>query len=255
MNEFEKDNLYHYTNIDTLINHILPNKSLMFNLLGKTNDPFEFSDELNFGGVSSISNNGSELAVKNRQLSEYKERFKLACFSQDRILEDGTVKKGYALNNMWAHYGDNHNGVCIVFNINKLIEKLVKIYKVIYHSPVNYVDEFDGGFTNPLACTDNDIGKTIEEIFDSKKELYLFSKVDDFSNENEYRIAILGSLSNPLFIDIDNCIEMIVLGCVTDIEKKEKLKEYKTLFEVKQLSNHVGKLSIDIPIRCKEGEY
>ena len=93
-NEKMPNQLYQYTKTK-YAKDLLCNKLMYLRNIKDLNDPFEGDlladlEKLNLEGWD-----------------EYKRTFKIACFSERNDI-----------NPMWAHYGDNHKGICIEYNFN-----------------------------------------------------------------------------------------------------------------------------------------
>lgn len=116
--------LYHFTSLDTLLKYILPTKTLKSNSLGKMNDPRE-SHDWAFGSVNlpleelfpGYYSDKTHIDCQLKFGRIVKDRLQVVCFS-------GAQKKGWNNEMMWAHYGDEHKGVCLEFNEEKLIQAI-----------------------------------------------------------------------------------------------------------------------------------
>jgi hypothetical protein len=123
----------HYTKLETALEHILPEKRLKLSPLGKTNDPRE-SKPWNLLLPFTIGIQGEERkkqgALVTRALDEIrrvmKEDWKVLYFTMDHSYTDEfdiprtyTIL-GYDRPRMWAQYAENHRGVCIQFDGDKL---------------------------------------------------------------------------------------------------------------------------------------
>jgi hypothetical protein len=82
---------------------------------------------------------------------------------------------------MWGHYSDKGNGVCIIFDKEKLIEVLPPD---TYKGSVSYVKDFAPDIVFQ-SNSGNIIPFSREEIED-----YFFKKSNDWAYEQEYRILI-----------------------------------------------------------------
>jgi len=140
----EIDLLAHYAKMETVIEFILPQKELLINELYKTNDPIESKNSFDqcFGAIdASIDKNGESLVAQIFSLvrkrsslkKDYKKKVRSISFSKDN-----GPRKAYGLPTMWAHYGQNHKGICLVFD-KLIIERL-------------FEDQFNSKFKrNPIS--------------------------------------------------------------------------------------------------------
>ena len=164
--ELKDDNgkyLYHYTNLNSCIK-ILMSNSLLFGKLSELNDINELQHPLYFDDWD-VSNTAHEEINRYQQIS---------------LTQDGD-RRGFDIPAMWGHYSDKGNGVCIIFNKEKLIKVLPPD---IYKGAVSYVKDFA-----PDIIFQSNSGNIIpfsrEEIED-----YFFKKSNDWAYEQEYRILI-----------------------------------------------------------------
>jgi hypothetical protein len=97
---------------------------------------------------------------------------------------------------MWAYYGDNHQGACIEFDKSKLMEKNPSLE----FFDIKYEDYF------------------VKEKKSIQEEL--MHKHSYLSEDHECRIIFKGKKN---FINIEDCITCIYLGCFFDRENIQKL--------------------------------
>ena len=156
----------------------------------------------------------------------------------DRYFTDKTYRS-YANARMWAQYGDDHKGVCFLFNVKKLkelIDKSVK-FKLLGAKRVTYKDRlppFEISYDCIKEYADgeadiNDIGALTSSIFFENNKVYLdvkfFCKQKDWAGENEFRYVMVTDASDPCFIHgIADCIDGIVVGEKMDNKKIRALK-------------------------------
>lgn len=150
--------------------------------------------------------------------------FKLLCFSKD-----GDNRKGWQLPCMWAHYGDDHKGVCIELDLDKIKLNANILHNQIYYTesiPISFfLDERHGDEKDVCEIVDNYVKENIKTLF--------FNKELDWSNEQEYRLI---SDSKDVYLDIRNAISGIYFGARCDINKKP----------IKSLLNDIDLLGVEI---------
>lgn len=106
-------NLYHFTSIEKLINHIMKTNKLMFNNLNNMNDPkeestwpFKFYDEVSKTSYLSISIKDFE------EIDKYiKSKWLISCFKDESNISNARdineVGRAYFDMRMWDQYGEN----------------------------------------------------------------------------------------------------------------------------------------------------
>lgn len=233
--------LYHYTSIETLLK-ILYFDSLRFSNLCKTNDLFEQKPKIIFESNSPAD--FEKIEKVKAYLNARRKRVKILCFSQDlqynpNELDEilGEIRlhlskdkqkahmfgRGFALARMWAQYATNNEGVCIIFKKKELL-KLAQTQRVLVKAnPVVYKNAFDS------FVIDRNLVKAMYKLMHDNKETALtqiiarnsrfveynyFSKLMDWSGENEFRLLSISE--NPDDIveihGIGQTISGIVLG-------------------------------------------
>ncbi|MDF4993261.1 DUF2971 domain-containing protein [Vibrio parahaemolyticus] len=229
MFEFQRNKaeyLYHYTKSDTAINFILKNKNLRFSSMTTTNDPKETKEWFLIPG----SNEG-------RSLTEYTPEYlakvltpylqgntKLLCFSSDKDLKGSHLEdmpnRGFCKPRMWAQYGDNHRGICLIFDYERLFSHFHEQHKMRTYS-CNYVKykdrliadiQMDPAFIINVDHLEKRGAKdySYDHLLKFKERLY-FEKASDWANENEFRFVVFET-EEELFLDYKNALRGIVFG-------------------------------------------
>jgi hypothetical protein len=139
---------------------------------------------------------------------------------------------------MWAHYGENHKGVAIVFDKTKLINACKVVCKnnwAIANDNIKYkphtleysfhIDEWQ----KILKKNEIDIAK---EVITKYKKDY-FCKYPEWSYENEYRILLYKK--NEIDVNIKGCIKAVIFGEKTEGDvvnyfNKQNIDCYKVIF-------------------------
>ena len=118
----------HYTKLKVLLNNILEDFQFKMNLLSRTNDPYEYSERLILVTSQLESKNKDRMADVHTICNEtIRNRIKVGCF----VAEEGDAKDYESLKSvlnapLWAHYGENNEGVALVFDLEGFY-RLVKI--------------------------------------------------------------------------------------------------------------------------------
>ena len=220
--DYSKDYLYHYTTDSKLCEYIAISKTLKFSSISNTNDPKEkFLPNVKINYKKKYFNNQFQTIVQINELA-YKimQDYKLLCFCQ---ADEKNDSKGYDKPRMWAQYANDHKGCCIVLNKNKFEETLKHLKSVqkisdFEHKTVKYcnikIPEFD--FNPPEmrwgAQKWSNLNPEIKVYIKNNIDYFLFTKNQDWKNENEYRYLIFNDNNNDIFVSIENSIEGIIFG-------------------------------------------
>lgn len=259
--------IYHYTSCDTAISHILRNKTLCLNSFKNVNDPRESKH----WDMSPFVHAGLKLEPKqydaiSLEVSQIiKSKAKLACFSRDKSIAvkarqpEAFLNRGFAKPSMWHHYGNGHNGVCLMFNREKLINAFSEQLRSqhFFYGPVTYTDkgilpnlQGDPYVIDLLQVKDtSSYFEAIQTHFDRWYRHLFLHKLSDWSNEDEYRLVYLDEHPEPRYLEFGDSLEAIVIGEGVDEAWYEEYRKYCIVYksEVAQLAWHNGYPKIEHP--------
>ena len=247
--------------MEKLLKYILPQKSIRLSPISKTNDPQE-SNGRNFqlgDDIDKYQDGNIDIGEFTKAQEEYKEvmkkDIKILCFAQDYIPGDNEAfirdsGRGFAKPRMWAQYADNHQGVCLAFNKNKMIEYFNEKYNRYFYKyqPVRYKFEKYHNRRDCEAYTllssefqeyNNDVKKIVFNRREKYYDMYYFFKHPDWQEEREYRFLLDYSKDTYPIIEIDGLLEGIILGERADEEMKKPREILTNIFENKP---RIGKL-------------
>ena len=223
--------VFHYTTTSIALDKILFEKKLKIGQLKNTNDPKE-SGEYSFDTFVNAPWDIPPWKEKLRQIAtpikinEWK-ILSVSINHPDLESEQGLINPllfgGYRPR-MWAHYGENHKGVCLKLNGNKLDEQIKKSLLdtkcEIFSGEVDCDDRWVNDGTSELIDFDdisklNDIElkEWIREYFKKNHEKIFLTKSKEWESEHEFRWLVHNEKDSPEFIPIDDIVEEIFVGC------------------------------------------
>lgn len=228
-------NLYHFTSVDTLTKYILKDNRLKFNNLYEMNDPKE-SNSWPFK-VYDESDAKSYLKI-NIQLFEDIDRYikthwLIACFKEEFGIIVNTdindCSRAYFDMRMWAQYGENHAGVCVIFDYEKLVSSFSNANDInIFNGCASYLQNYINGNEDPFALSFYQMSQFgLNEMLNRQTEKYykefFFTKSLSWSGEREYRIALQSKDKEVEFYlhDFKDAISGIILGNKTSEEDQK----------------------------------
>ena len=238
--------LYHYTTFETFVYRILPKMQLKFFPFSSSNDPFEFSRLFRtYISKFSLHHHNEIVEEYNRQLNKYK----FICFSKDK----GDIQ-GFKLPTMWAHYGEKHNGVCLEIDIDKLDfsifnESIIKA-SVIYDVP-DPKDLVLFGSPKQSENAQEFIRRSISEHIKDWESTNLFTKLNDWEIENEYRIVYTNDDNDEHYLDINNALTNVYLGIRASQNWLESVKLRILEHQIDETNKMIGR---EIQIKFLENE-
>ena len=229
--------VFHYTTTKIALEKILFEKQLRIGQLKFTNDPKESKEHL----FDSFQNAPWDISALIKRLKEIATPIKLnewrvLCFSKNHpdlesekvpIYENPLLSGGYRPR-MWAHYGENHKGVCIKFNGIKLDEQIKKSFLgeqcKVFCGNVEYDDKWciEGtnefiNFNDISELNDIEFAEWLRQEYFSKhyKKIFL-TKSKDWESEYEFRWLVHSEKGAPEFIPIRDIVEEVLVGCDFD---------------------------------------
>lgn len=222
--------LCHYTKKDIAIEKILYEGKIKFNQIGRTNDPKESLVHLSAPYFPSLGNKNADgyyILLVNEFQRIQKEEWKVLCMtmhsspkkSQDEITSK--FQHGWNRPTMWAHYAENHSGVCIVFDGNKLYKNIKsklgqhKVFpkKVSYKKPSTQHKSYDG-FQQIIQTQPeiDDLRAEIRKHLEENRNEYFFSKFSTWKDETEYRFLTHSASVDNELINVQGTIKYILVG-------------------------------------------
>lgn len=137
-------------------------------------------------------------------------RTKLLCMTLDRAQpSDLALGRAYARPSLWEHYADNHAGVCLIFDKASLIDAWTIQYPDGWHGPIRYIDDMRRPkFSQMKGRFDAYLSRQYDAL--------LYSKLTDWSNEQEYRFAVLTGSVVPQYLpfDVRGRLKAVVFGAL-----------------------------------------
>jgi hypothetical protein len=228
--------VYHYTKASTLAELILPTGKIRFSRFGNVNDPRE-SKNWRFG-YGNLKRN-EDLDVEHIDASfnaHMKHKWRVGCFVSDVIEAVSTkaredagadmlavlYERGHSRPAMWAHYGENYGGACLVFEkaaLDRAVRTAAGPNATVHSSRVTY--------NNPLVALSlsrpdalmidvSSIHKFgLEAAARKHSEEHrdiLFLKASDWAPEREFRWVVTATTEQEFFVDIAGSLAAIVMG-------------------------------------------
>ena len=187
------EKLYHYTSFETALK-IIASGQLRYGRLSNMNDVNEAYKFISFG---------HKIDINTQEVLDELSLYRQLSFSQDRD------NCGYNISPMWGHYAQKGRGVCLVFDRNKLENKLSEQSNV-YSKTITYKSNYSGDIDIEMS----DIPQSIA----SQKEGIFFSKSSEWEYEQEYRIVKkFNNTNGDEFLDIKDCIIAVIMYYTDDV--------------------------------------
>lgn len=216
MNFTKTKKLYHFTSFDSAVK-IIQNKTLRYSPLKVMNDIYESNRPI-FVDYK-LNNPYNQIQLLEKEFAK---------FRQISLTQDSTNKMGFAISPMWGHYAEKGNGVCLVFDKDKIIEKL---QNGEYFSLISYDDEYTGA----VICDQTNIDSWFK---DNHKEIF-FHKSNEWSYEQEYRIVKKCSSNDNAweFVNFEDALIAVIMCYTEGVSHSQSIFCSKNYEELTRLTN------------------
>lgn len=230
--------VFHFTKFESAL-RIIATRSLKFGRFENMNDIAEVKRDV-YGMVPAN--------IINDELSKYQ---------SISLTLDNSSHRGFKIDPLWGHYAQGGNGVCLVFDKDKLSQRVVEqfgkkatIAKIRYSSKHSNAVFAKG---DSQRTVDKHIRKNLKRIF--------FTKSQDWKYEQELRILIKEDGKNEQYLYLDDALIATIL-CLPKVYDYKESPEFKILKSMlantpilnyttsignKMLIDDNGKLVCDIP--------
>lgn len=236
--KYSGKHVFHFTKFETAL-RIIATKSLKFGHFENMNDIAEAKRDV-YGMISSNT-------IK-KELSKYQ---------SISLTLDKVSHRGFYNDPLWGHYAQCGNGVCLVFDSNKLSQNFIEQFgEQAKIAPIVYLSEH----TNAVF-TEGESQKAIEQYIEDNLTEIFFTKSLDWKYEQELRLLIKVNETKENYLYWNDALiaTIICLPQIYDYKKapefiilKSILNEipilhYTTSLGNKSLLNEDGEKVCDIP--------
>lgn len=201
---------------------ILKNMNLWMGCINNVNDPKESS---NRDFTFYAKNNKTSIFFKDELFDEVEKditsnTFALCCVHSGEVGEQGQHENALRAN-LWAYYGENHNGVCFVLNKDKLNKKiheaakgnLLRSGKIKYLEPEIWSSEISSAYNMYLEDYLHDRNGYFENHIETNFEELFFIKQIAWRDEFEYRWVTRSKVAkHHIDISLVDCLELVIIG-------------------------------------------
>ena len=231
LEEFIKsdDAIFHYTRASVALEKILFDGKFRLSLRKDTNDPHEYK-------FIFLSMRGSRLPPEAVEL--YNEAHpvidriirmesRVMCFCSNTIptiildngktIQDNVVNTiGWNKSRMWAQYGENHRGICLVFSKKAIEADLADIKENVIAENIQYTTRVgispDAYTLNGNQLVEDGVEGYCYNHIKRHSGTLFFTKNIDYRDESEYRVVVFDPNHNYEFININKSIKGVIAG-------------------------------------------
>lgn len=216
--------IYHYTSWAALLD--IAYSGLRFTSLDRMNDPRESKEW--FLGINRGSTDDTTGVWKTAH--DYRKRVRVATFCTDETSDEVGIplRRGFRHPRMWAQYGGNHTGACIVLDRAGFERRVTDVVSARADSwcstgRVRYVtDPKNDPAYGTVEVFGISVSEAVTRFFNKHRAEIFFTKHADWRDEAEFRTVIFdphlpldpNDPEDPhaAFVTLDGCVEGLVLG-------------------------------------------
>ncbi|MEX1013536.1 MAG: DUF2971 domain-containing protein [Candidatus Paceibacterota bacterium] len=223
----------HYTKREIVVENILPDFKLKFSSLNNSNDPAEYILKITSAFLNEDFNPEEVFKELDKYLVNNIYTF-CTCLSHKENKNLKISLSSFGKPKMWAHYGQNHEGICLVFNKKRLNHEIREsLNKEIWSKEIDYSEkEISISKKSPYSISiinKNKKEEILKHLDDHYEEL-LFRKKKDWESEKEFRWAFFEKEEISL-IEFKDSLVAVVLG---GNELSKDLRKYHKEFNRKK---------------------
>lgn len=225
-----------YMKASTAIQHSLLEKTIRFSPFKEMNDPRETEAQFECDSFIEDTVPMDYFNLQDRFRSDFRTQASAFCATRDDYPKGDQfvlMRRGFGKMRMWAQYGDNHNGACLVFQRDLLESAALSAlgHDRIWCANIDYNRKMlaagAGAFHFDHETFRESPGKYL--FFHSKEYQHslFFRKHEDWIAENEWRMATIASDGSGMCIRYADSLKYVILGHqVCD----EEIPSFKRLF-------------------------
>jgi hypothetical protein len=224
-----EDALFHYTKKDIVFENILYQDSFKLSNFKNTNDPQEYKDNLIGASGWGWEDSTEKQIHQTLKLIDriIKKQTGFASFCTNNFKHGRLQSNGCLQSRMWSQYGEGHEGICLVFSKQKIIEAITEFADdkelIFFEKEITYTDYIKDKSNHQTLFVNGDsfIEKSPQTLAanyvrNCHGELF-FTKQNDYRDENEYRLIVckLNGEGNENFdhqFTVSKCLKGLILG-------------------------------------------
>ncbi len=197
--------VFHFTKFESAL-RIIATQSLKFGRFENMNDIAEVKREV-YGIISAD--------IIDSELSKYQ---------SISLTLDKPSHRGFKIDPLWGHYAQGGNGACLVFDKDKLSQRVVEQFgEKAKIAPINYLPNFSNAI-----FTEGDSQEAVEKYIEDNIEDIFFTKSLDWEYEQELRILIKEDRENEKYLCWDDALIAVIL-CLPKVINYKESPEFRIM--------------------------
>ncbi len=216
--------LYHYTRLDTALEHILPTQRLRLSPFSAMRDPRESHMWGAAASVPEPAPEDDELFYElSQRMNDVKSTIKVLSLTRDddpalRSQEHKMFGRGFAHPRLWEQYAENHRGVCLCLEQKSLVRVVKEELGAQGKVTCRAVTYEDGPIAHEALHFDlpevrsGGVNDAVREHLEKHHEELFFRKARDWESEMEYRVVVATHHPRYLYMNISQALKWVILG-------------------------------------------
>jgi len=203
--KYSGKHVFHFTRFDSAL-RIIATKTLKFGRFENMNDIAEVKKAV-YGMVPAD--------IINDELSKYQ---------SISLTLDNSLRRGFKIDPLWGHYAQGGNGVCLVFDIDKLSQNVIEQFgKKATIAKIRYSSKHSNA-----VFTKGDSQREMEKYIKNNLKSVFFTKSLDWKYEQELRILIKVDDAHDKYLYWGDALVAVIL-CLPKIYDYKESSEFKIL--------------------------
>jgi hypothetical protein len=197
--------VFHFTKFESAL-RIIATRSLKFGRFENMNDIAEVKRDI-YGMIPADT--------INKELLNYK---------SISLTLDKPSHRGFKIDPLWGHYAQGGNGACLVFDIDKLSQRIIEQFgKKATIAKIRYSSKHSNAV---FAKGDSQIA--VDKYIRNNLKSIFFTKAYDWKYEQELRILIKEEGTNEKYLYWDDALIAVIL-CLPKVDDYKESPEFKIL--------------------------
>ena len=202
---YSEKHVFHFTKFESAL-RIIATKSLKFGRFENMNDIAEVKRDV-YGMISAD--------IIDNELSKYQ---------SISLTLDKSSHRGFKIDPLWGHYAQGGNGVCLVFDIDKLSQKVIEQFgEKATIAKIRYLSKHSNA-----VFTKGDSQREVEKYIKNNLKSVFFTKSPDWKYEQELRILIKEDGVTDKYLYWGNALIAVIL-CLPKVYDYKESPEFKIL--------------------------
>lgn len=210
-----------YMKACTTLRHVLPKGTIRFSPFIEMNDPRETEAQFECDSFLSGSMPPDYFTLQDQYRDDFRHKAIVFCATRDNYSQsdrDLMMRRGFGKMRMWAQYGDNHRGTCLVFQRDLLQASAEAVfgYEKLWCGCIDYDREMLSAGAGAFTFDHEEFRRSSHEYIVDHSKHYrhalFFRKHEDWADEKEWRMATISKGQGGVEVKYKRSLKFIIVG-------------------------------------------